>query len=158
MPRRDAIPHEAPASGGMSESLAIAVTAEPSAAEVGVLERGLHAYEEARLGSPEHRHFGVFLKDGLGRVVGGVDGHVMWRRLFIKTMWVAEPLRGQGNGTRLLHAAEEEAVRRDCRSIWLTALGDLACHFYRRLGYQVIGVLEDYVPGQPLYTLHKIFE
>lgn len=144
-----------PQDGDAAPSFTFTVDADPGAADVAVLERGLHAYEEARLGSPEHRHFGVFMRDDLGRVLGGIDGHVMWRRLFIKTMWVAEPMRGQGYGTGLLRAAELEAMNRSCRSIWLTALGDLACRFYLRLDYKVIGVLEDYVSSQSLYTLHK---
>ncbi|HTH98212.1 MAG TPA: GNAT family N-acetyltransferase [Stellaceae bacterium] len=137
--------------------LRVDVTSLPDAADVAVLERGLHAYEAARLGPPGHGHFAVLLRDDRDRVIGGVDGHVMWRRLFIKTVWLPETVRGRGWGTRLMQEVEREARRRACLSIWLTALGPRACHFYRRLGFEVIGVLEDYVLGEPLYTLHKIF-
>ena len=138
-----------------SGRLRISVEPNPSIADVGIVERGLFLFEENRLGSPEHAHFAIFLRDDLGQIQGGVDGHIMWGRLFIKTLWVPEMLRHQGLGTRLMHAAEQEGKQRQCRSLWLTALGDRALHFYTRLDYTIFGVLEDYVEGQSLYSLQK---
>jgi GNAT superfamily N-acetyltransferase len=135
--------------------LRLSIEQDPNTADVGLIERGLFAFEENRLGSPEHSHFAIFLRDDLGQIQGGVDGHIMWGRLFIKTLWIPEPLRRRGFGTRLMHAAEEEARRRQCRSLWLTALGDRALHFYTRLDYTIFGVLDDYVGGQSLYSLQK---
>lgn len=137
------------------ESLSIRVEPDPNAAEVAAIERGLYVFEENRLGSPEHSHFAVFLRDAIGQVQGGVDGHVMWHRLFIKTLWLPDALRGRGLGTRLMAATEAEARARGCRGMWLTALGDHPRHFYLRLGFVTIGELRDYVGGQSLYTLEK---
>jgi ribosomal protein S18 acetylase RimI-like enzyme len=140
---------------GGTAPLRLSIEPNPSPGEIGIVERGLFVFEENRLGSPEHAHFAIFLRDELGQVQGGVDGHVMWHRLFIKTLWIPETLRCQGLGTRLMHAAEAEAQRRQCRSLWLTALGDRALHFYLRLDYVIFGVLEDYVKDQSLYSLQK---
>ncbi|GGF21526.1 blasticidin S-acetyltransferase [Aliidongia dinghuensis] len=140
------------------DTVTVGVEANPSPADVAVLERGLFAFEEARLGAPDHAHFAVFARGVDGRIEGGADGHVMWRRLFIKTLWIAEGRRGRGLGRELMRTVEEEARLRGCRSIWLTALGEPAAGFYRRLDYVEIGVLDDYVRGQSLYTLHKILE
>jgi ribosomal protein S18 acetylase RimI-like enzyme len=128
---------------------------EPSAADILTLERGLFAFEEARLGDPEHGHYTIFLRDRGGQIRGGADCHALWHRLFLKTLWVAEELRGQGFGTKLMESVEREAAKRACRSVWLTALGDRACHFYDRLGYRVFGIHPDYVQGQALYSLRK---
>jgi GNAT superfamily N-acetyltransferase len=136
----------------------LVVESSPDASDIAVLERGLHAYEAARLGSPEHAHFAVLLRDSEDRVIGGIDGHVMWRRLFIKTVWLPEVWRGQGYGTRMMREVEAEARRRRCLSLWLTALGPRACRFYSRLGFDIIGVLDDYVAGQALFTLHKVLQ
>lgn len=138
-----------------SEVLSIRVEQEPNAGEVAYIERGLYVFEEGRLGSPEHSHFAVFLRDSAGHVQGGVDGHVMWHRLFIKTLWLPESLRGRGLGTRLMTTTEAEARARGCLGMWLTALGDHPRHFYLRLGFVTIGELRDYVGGQSLYTLEK---
>ncbi|HEV2678822.1 MAG TPA: GNAT family N-acetyltransferase [Aliidongia sp.] len=140
------------------DTVLIGVESSPSLTDVAVLERGLFAFEEARLGPPEHAHFAVFARDLEGRIEGGADGHVMWRRLFIKTLWIAEARRRRGLGRELMRSVEDEARLRGCRSIWLTALGEPAAGFYRRLDYVEIGVLADYVGGQSLFTLHKILE
>ena len=140
------------------DTVLIGVEANPNLADVAVLERGLFAFEEARLGPPEHAHFAVFARDTEGRIEGGADGHVMWRRLFIKTLWIVEARRGRGLGRELMRSVEDEARQRGCRSIWLTALGEPAAGFYRRLDYVEIGVLVDYVGGQSLFTLHKVLE
>jgi len=141
-----------------ADALRLSVEPDPAVADIGIVERGLFQFEQNRLGSPEHQHFAVFLRDANGQVQGGIDGHIMWNRLFIKTAWVAETLRGQGIGTRLMLAAEHEARKRKCRCLWLTALGDHACHFYTRLDYRIFGVLDDYVDGQSLYSLQKDIE
>ena len=138
-----------------TDAMSIRVDQDPNTAEVAYIERGLYVFEEGRLGSPEHSHFAVFLRDQAGHVQGGVDGHIMWRRLFIKTLWLPESLRGRGLGTRLMAATEAEARSRGCLGMWLTALGDHPRHFYLRLGFVTIGELHDYVGGQSLYTLEK---
>ena len=137
------------------ETLSIRIEQDPSATEIAFVERGLYLFEEARLGSPEHTHFAIFLRNSAGHVLGGVDGHVMWRRVFIKTLWLPENLRGQGIGTKLMAATESEARARACLGMWLTALGDHPRRFYLRLGFETIGELRDYVGGQSLYTLEK---
>jgi ribosomal protein S18 acetylase RimI-like enzyme len=147
-----------PTNADGSGRLRLGIEPNPSLADVGVIERGLFQFEENRLGSPEHAHFAIFLRDDNGQIQGGVDGHIMWHRLFIKTVWVSEALRGQGLGTRLMRAAEKEGRARQCRCLWLTALGDHACHFYERLDYKIFGVLHDYVKGQSLYSLQKNIE
>jgi GNAT superfamily N-acetyltransferase len=140
------------------DTVMIGVEANPNPADVATLERGLFSFEEARLGSPDHAHFAVFARDLAGQVEGGADGHIMWRRLFIKTLWIVEARRGRGLGRELMGMVEDEARQRGCRSIWLTALGEPAASFYRRLDYLQIGVLDDYVGGQSLFTMHKILE
>ena len=128
---------------------------DPAASDVLAIERGLFGFEEARLGDPAHTHFAVLLRDERGAVQGGVDCHVMWRRLFVKTLWLPEPLRGQGRGSRLMAEVETKAQELGCQSVWLTALGDRASWFYLRLGYTVFGAFDNYVSGQTLYSLRK---
>ncbi|HWK46557.1 MAG TPA: GNAT family N-acetyltransferase [Stellaceae bacterium] len=135
--------------------LHISIEQDPAAADIGVIERGLFAFEEGRLGPPEHAQFAVMLRDRMGVVKGGLDGHIMWRRLFIKTFWLPEALRGQGYGSQLLVEAEAEARLRGCAGIWLTALGDRAKNFYTMRGYGVFGRLPGYVEGQDLFSLAK---
>jgi len=133
----------------------LSIEIDPPVSDVQAIERGLFSYEEGRLGNPLHAHFAVMLRTDTGQIQGGADCHVMWHRVFVKTLWLPETLRGRGLGTQIMLDVEAEAVKRRCLSIWLTALGDHACHFYRRLGYRVFGVHEDYIGGQALYSVRK---
>ncbi len=137
--------------------LLVTIEDRPLSPDVFTLEQGLFDFESARLGPPQHAQLAVFLRDAGGKVVGGVDGHLMWRRLFVKTMWIEAKLRGQGHGAGLLARVEKESLARICRGVWLTALGDRACGFYRKSGYIVVGEIADYVAAQSLYTLEKRF-
>ncbi len=60
----------------------------------------------------------------------------------VEDLWVAEDLRGQGIGSRLLHAAEELARARGCRWIGLSVgiePPSPARRLYERLGYADAG-------------------
>ncbi len=52
-------------------------------------------------------------------------------------------------------AHSEEAARRGCRYAWLDAFSFQARGFYEKLGYTVLGTLEDSPPGHSRYFLKK---
>ena len=62
-------------------------------------------------------------------------------------MWVDERLRGRGLGRALMVAAEDEARRRDCGLVAFHAYDLLAKRLYERLGYEVVGVIENWPAG-----------
>jgi len=51
--------------------------------------------------------------------------------------------------------AEEEALRRDCRSAWLDTFEFQARGFYERLGYSCFATLPEYPQGYSRYFLQK---
>jgi len=70
-------------------------------------------------------------------------------------LWVAEPLRGQGYGERLLQAAEDEARAHGCQGVFLETLGFQARPFYERYGYEVFAELPDRPAGYTSYFMKK---
>lgn len=68
-----------------------------------------------------------------------------------------ERLRGQGYGKELMARAEEDAVRRGATHAFLTTFSFQAQGFYERLGYRVVGTLDDYPPDGAYYLLRKDF-
>jgi GNAT superfamily N-acetyltransferase len=88
-------------------------------------------------------------------VLAGLNGYTDWGWLFVKLLWVCEPLRGTGMGSRLLAAAELEARARGCRGVWLDTFGFQARGFYEKQGYSMFGELGDFPEGHARYFLSK---
>jgi GNAT superfamily N-acetyltransferase len=82
-------------------------------------------------------------------------GNTYWGWLYISILWLAESLRGQGVGGRLLDMAEQEALDRGCRHAHVDTLDFQALPFYEKHGYAVWGTLNDLPPGHSRYFLKK---
>ena len=97
----------------------------------------------------------IFLKDERGAVLGGALGHVWGGWLDLSILWVAEPFRGQGYGSRLLRAAEDEARVQGCHGVFLTTFSFQAPGFYEKFGYEVVADIPDYPRGHNYHVLKK---
>ncbi len=126
-----------------------------SDADLDAVFQGLRAYNDARVGDPGYSPLHVLLRGEDGGVQGGLAGDVYLGWLFIRYLWVAEEHRGGGYGERLLREAEDEARSRGCRGIWLDTFSFQAPGFYRRLGFQEFGRLNDYPAGHSRHFLWK---
>ena len=91
-------------------------------------------------------------------LLGGFWGSTAYSYLHIELLYLPEDLRGAGLGRRLMAQAEEEAIQRRCRGVWLDTFSFQARGFYERLGYIVFGTFEDYPPGHSRFFLRKNFE
>ena len=98
----------------------------------------------------------IFLRDERDAIMGGTFGDLWGGWLELTLLWVAEPLRGQGYGERLLLAAEEEAKTQGCRGVFLSTFSFQARPFYERFGFEVFGELPDYPEGHSLYFMKKM--
>ncbi len=119
------------------------------------VEEGLIAFNAARGNLLQVPTLTVLLRDASGAIHGGLLGAVVWTWLYVDVLWVADAHRGAGHGSRLLAAAEEEAVRLGCRAAHLDTFGFQARPFYEKHGYQVFGALDDYPQGESRYFLWK---
>ncbi|AVV42206.1 N-acetyltransferase [Streptomyces sp. ID05-04B] len=98
----------------------------------------------------------VWASDRAGGLAGGLVGHTWTTWLHVAHLWVDTRHRGAGLGSRLL--AEAERVARDergCTRVRLETWDFQAPDFYRRQGYEVVCVIEDYPPGVTEFTLTK---
>lgn len=129
----------------------------PAPADLDVIERALVEHNEARSEPRNYTPLAIFLRNAEGEIVGGLRGATVWGWLFVSQLWVAEELRGQDFGTRLMAAAESEAKGRNCHAAYVDTFSFLALDFYRKLGYTVFGSLEDFPKGHTRYFLKKIF-
>jgi GNAT superfamily N-acetyltransferase len=97
----------------------------------------------------DYAPFGILARDSEGAILGGLIGGTSYGWLLIKLLWVAEDLRGQGLGARMVRLAEQEALSRGCHGAWLDSSSQRARNFYAKLGYETFGMLENREGEEP---------
>ncbi len=123
-----------------------------------VLE-GLGSNITKRLGDVElGKSIRIFAKDKENKVVGGIVGDVFGKYVYVAQLWVLESLRNKGCGTRLLNMAEEQAMELGCEYAHTDTYTFEARPFYERNGYELFGMLSDYVEGHSKCFLKKTLE
>ncbi|WP_439569928.1 GNAT family N-acetyltransferase [Sphingopyxis sp.] len=85
----------------------------------------------------------VVAHDNDGTLIAGLTGTMAYGWLLVKTLWVAETERGRGLGARMMAKAEAEAFTQGCHHAWLDTSSERAEGFYRRLGYELFGALDN---------------
>jgi GNAT superfamily N-acetyltransferase len=115
----------------------------------------LDAHNLAATGEASYYPVGYFLKSPRGEWLGGLLGTLWGGWLHIRILWIDPVARGQGNGTRLLRAAEDYAVERGCFAAALETHSFQARPFYEKCDYQVFATLEDCPPGHAKYFMRK---
>jgi GNAT superfamily N-acetyltransferase len=128
----------------------------PSEADVRFIEEQLIAYNFATTGYTDYRPLAVLVRDADGAIRAGLTGFTWGSALKIEYLWVHEELRGQGYGSRLMLAAEQEAVRRGCHLAVVDTHSFQAPHFYPKLGYVQCGLVEDWPAGHSDTTFRKV--
>jgi GNAT superfamily N-acetyltransferase len=89
--------------------------------------------------------------------IAGLNGVTHWRWLYIRHLWVAEPLRGAGLAQRIMARAESVARDRAAIGAYIDTLDARIAAFYERLGYQRAGEIADFPPGGSRVFLSKRF-
>jgi GNAT superfamily N-acetyltransferase len=134
------------------------LTSEPQASEadVAVVRDGLLAFNIKNIGlEPHSRSVSLFLRNSAGQVIGGLLGGSRWRWLYVDKLWIHDEYRRHGAGSRLLRAAEAEALANGCTDAVLDTFSFQARGFYERHGYEVYASLEGFPPGHRQLFLHK---
>ena len=136
----------------LEESYQIVYTDQP---EWDVIGGGINDFNAQQAGDDNGKNLCFVLKAPGGEIVGGVIGATYWDWLYVNLMWLQEAHRGQGYGAHLLQQAEEEARRRGARHAYLDTFSFQAPEFYKKYGYEVFGVLDDFPVGHQRYFLKK---
>jgi GNAT superfamily N-acetyltransferase len=129
----------------------------PDEADVAFVAERIAAYNIAETGYDDYRPLGIFVRGDTGAIVAGLTGFTWGGQLKVEFLWVHERLRGQGYGSRLLAAAEREALARGCQTVTLDTHSFQAPAFYAKLGYTPCGQADDSPPGhQHLYFTKRL--
>ena len=127
----------------------------PREDEIRHIRDSLNQFNQKAVGDDGHTPLSLVEYDSNGNIIGGLIGGTYWGWLYVDILWVHENHRQRGIGSRLLRAAEEEAVRRGCHHVHLDTMSWQAPAFYQKHGYQMIGILPDIPKGHQKYLLMK---
>jgi ribosomal protein S18 acetylase RimI-like enzyme len=115
----------------------------------------LDTYNVGVTGFTEYSAVNLFLRDGGREIVGGLLASIWGGVLYVRILWVAQALRGQGHGQRLLETAEHRAIERGCRYVFLDTFTFQAPGFYVKHGYEIYARAEDWPVGHAHLFLRK---
>lgn len=135
----------------------IVVDYEPTEADNFVVREGIIASNEEIIGERD-TEFSIFLKDDKQKVFGGIQAFLGTESIYIDVLWVEKNLQKQGYGTKLLKAAEQEAIKKGCRFSLVDTWDFQAEEFYLKKGYERIGELKNYWLGHSKIFLKKILK
>lgn len=141
--------------GALNETGELTVEGAPSLDDIRFIEERIVAYNVAVTGYDDYRPLAVFVRDDAGAIVAGLTGFTWGGTLKIEFVWVAENLRGQGYGSRLVRAAEREAMARGCQQAVLDSHSFQAPGYYPKLGYICCGLADDWPLGYQQSYFHK---
>jgi GNAT superfamily N-acetyltransferase len=95
-----------------------------------------------RGGPSGYRNIAIILRDpDTGEASSGVWGSILYGWLFVELLYVAEPDRRHGLGSRLLTTVEDAAREQGCVGAWLSTYAFQASDFYEKNGYEPFGEL-----------------
>lgn len=119
-----------------------------------LIDVGLDGHAEKHV-TNAWEHLCVYCRDDKDVVIGGLLGETGGGWFQLWRFWVAEDHRGLSWGSKMLAAAEEEAIRRGCKGSHLDTFSFQALEFYLKHGYRQFGVLNGYDGDHARHFLEK---
>ncbi|WP_308408590.1 GNAT family N-acetyltransferase [Streptomyces sp. AC627_RSS907] len=119
------------------------------------LDDELTAFNTAHAQGARTRPLTVRVTDDTGALVGGLTAWTWATLASVDMLWVREDQRQAGWGSRLMRAAEDEAVRRGCTDMIVSTYTFQAPGFYPRLGFRERGRIEGVPGGHEDVYFHK---
>jgi GNAT superfamily N-acetyltransferase len=102
------------------------------------------------------KYVAVLVRDtDSGDTVGGLWAHTMHDWMFVELLSVPDALRGLGLGSKLMAQAEQLALARNCTGIWLDTFEFQAPEFYRKMGFEQCGSIDDHPKGMSRLIFRK---
>lgn len=129
------------------------IEVEPAPKDIRSLEDNLYAYNVEQTGSDDGKWLSIFVRDDAGEIAAGLHGWTWCGTCKVERLWIRQDSRRQGYGQRLMAAAEQEARARGCHQLFVDTFSFQAPLFYKKLGFEVIDVVEDF-PRHPHSEYH----
>jgi GNAT superfamily N-acetyltransferase len=127
---------------------------DPDPLDVEFLEAQIRLEAAATMGLGEERELAIFVRDA-GAIVAGIAGWTWGDCCELQSLWVAPSHGGRWLGSKLIAAAEAEAVARGCTQTVHFTWDFQARVLYERAGYRLVGRVADFPSGTAVLWFHK---
>ena len=129
---------------------AVRIVAEKTKANAAsrALWAGLIRFNRKQAGPLRYTRTVLTVRDGKGKVVGGLILQSYWRESYVELLWLSEKARRMGYGRRLMQEAERRARRRGSVLLHLNTFSFQAPGFYEKLGFKRFGGMEGSPRGE----------
>ena len=104
----------------------------------------IRSYNRSKREVAESEPLNLYVEDEHGEIMAGLVAETFGNWLEIEYLFVKEDFRGQGIGSQLLHQAESEAKKRNCRFAFVNTYQFQAPAFYQKHGYKEVFTLKKY--------------
>jgi GNAT superfamily N-acetyltransferase len=118
------------------------------------IEEGVMQYGLLQVDGEKPRKWAFHMKDN-GKIIGGATGRDLFSQFYLDNIWVKEEYRSMGIGEEIHKEVVACAIKCDCNKILLSTLNRRASKFYKKLGYETLAVIEEYVIGFNLIYMEK---
>ena len=122
------------------------------------LIEGVREFNASVMGHATSVPLTVIARDLEGALIGGVSGRTIYDHYLIEVVWVAESMRLSGLGRKLMNEAEREARERGCVGAQVDTVSFQAPDFYGKLGFRIIGTVEDFPRGHSRFFMQKDYD
>ncbi|HKO36264.1 MAG TPA: GNAT family N-acetyltransferase [Pyrinomonadaceae bacterium] len=127
----------------------------PRSEDFRTLVDGVRLFNRDQTGYEWPRPVAFYIREAERRIIAGVQGTLWGRSMHIDALWVNDPHRRSGYGSRLMKAIEDYAAAHAHPLVYLETTSFQALPFYEGLGYRVFGELPRISDGHTLYFLMK---
>jgi GNAT superfamily N-acetyltransferase len=119
------------------------------------ISENLVAFNNSIAGESKREYIVFVARNSSGVVLGGIRAHTHRGWLYIHQLCIFEQNRFGGLGSKLVNLAEAEAKKRGCTGAYLDTFSFQAPKFYKKLGYNIYGELNDFPVGHKRLFLKK---
>lgn len=137
------------------EAPELRVESRPDPLEIELLETRIRREASAALGLGDEVELAIFVRDEAGAVVAGISGWTWGDCCELQSLWVDPSRRHRGLATRLIAAAEAEAVARGCSQTVHFTYDFQARELYEQNGYELVGRVENFPSGTDVLWYRK---
>ena len=111
------------------------------------IEDKLSAYDQAFIKLKLDGNIQIGIKEN-GKIIAGLDACMTaFRILYVSTVFVEEPYRRKGYGTKLMQEMESRAKKMGANIIRLDTFNWQGKDFYEAIGYEMVGSYENKFDG-----------